>query len=61
MFMVVSTMEGCPFVTSHSGALSELILGGHLLVSDPDYYAIKTFYFDYEALWVDYCAIDSVY
>ena len=41
------------YVTSHSGALSKLILKGHLLASDLDYYAIKTFDFDYEALWVD--------
>jgi hypothetical protein len=40
-------------VTSRSGALSELILRGHLLASDPNYYAIKTFDFDYEASWVD--------
>jgi hypothetical protein len=33
--------------------MRKLILRGHLLTSDPDYYAIKTFDFDYEALWVD--------
>jgi hypothetical protein len=53
-------------VTSHSGALSELILWGHLLSSDPDYYAIKTLDFNYEALWVDdmlfyYIDIDRCY
>ena len=41
------------YVTSRSGALSKLILWGHLLASDLDYYAIKTLDFDYEALWVD--------
>ena len=56
----------CIFVTSRSGTLSELILWGHLLSSDLDYYAIKSFYFDYEALWVDdmlfYCIdIDGCY
>jgi len=41
------------YVTSRSCALSELIHWGHLLASDSDYYAIKTFDFDYGALWVD--------
>ena len=54
------------YVTSRSGALSELILSGHLLASDLDYYDIKTFDFDYDALWVDdmlvyYIDIDKCY
>jgi hypothetical protein len=54
------------YVTSRSGAMSKLILLGHLLAIDLDYYAIKNFDFDYEALWVDdmlfyYIDIDRCY
>ena len=54
------------YVTSCSGALSKLILWGNLLASDPYFYAIKTFDFDYDALWVDdmlfyYIDIDRCY
>jgi hypothetical protein len=35
-----------------TGALRKIILR-HLLTSDLDYYAIKTFDFDYETLWDD--------
>ena len=53
-------------VTSRSGALRKFIIWGHLLASDLDYYTIKTFDVDYEALWVDdmlfYCIdIDGCY
>ena len=54
------------YVTSCSGALRKLILGGHYLSSDPYYYDIKTFDFDYDASWVDdmlfyYIDIDKCY
>ena len=37
-------------VTSRSGALRKLILWGHLLASDLDFYDVKPFIFDYDAI-----------
>ena len=38
------------YVTSHSSTLSELILWGHLLTSDLDFYDDKTSFLHYDAL-----------
>ena len=38
-------------VTSRSGALTKLILWGHLLASDLDFSDINTFMLDYDAFW----------
>jgi hypothetical protein len=39
-------------VTSRSGALTKLILWGHLLASDLDFYDDKTLILDDDALWL---------
>jgi hypothetical protein len=53
MFYSIFSSKGSFYlasVTSRSGALRKLILLGHLLASDLDYYDIKTFFLDYDAL-----------